>query len=581
MSQREPRNTIPYWTETASLTRFPRLDHDLHVDVLVVGGGITGLTAGYLLARAGRSVAVLERGRCGSMDSGHTSAHLSAITDATLTDLETRFGRDHARAVWDAGYAAIAQIDTIVRDEQIACEFAWVPGYLYSADDRPSPDEAAALQREASLAMALGFDAEFLTDVPFVHRPGIRFDHQAKFHPRKYFAGLAHAIIAHGGQLFEHSAVEEFSDHPVRAKVNGCTITAGYVILATHSPLPGNTPEACADLFQTKLALYSTYMVAGRVHSGTVPEALFWSTATPYTYLRSDRHRDHDVVMYGGEDHKTGQVTDTSACYMRLEHGLRSLVPGVELSHRWSGQVIETTDGLPFLGETADRQFAATGFSGNGMTFGTLGALIACDRIMHRSNPWQELFAPDRTVLPGHVWDYLLQNKDYPYYLLRDQFAGAATRSLRTIGRGRGALVDVGGKRVAAFRDESGATTLRSAECTHKGCLVAWNDAERTWDCPCHGSRFKANGDVLSGPAESPLAPVAPPPSAPALQTQHGWIEAGVGLMVLPVTLAIVAMVAPLIWLFGSASALTLASQAPERSSAAAVRPPSKAAPRT
>ena len=141
-------------------------------------------------------------------------------------------------------------------DEQIACEFAWVPGYLYGADDRPSSDETAALNREAALAMALGFDAEFLTDVPFVHRPGIRFDHQAKFHPRKYLAGLAHAIIARGGQLFEHSAVEEFSDDPVKAKANGCTITAGYVILATHTPLRGNTPAAYADLFQTKLALY-------------------------------------------------------------------------------------------------------------------------------------------------------------------------------------------------------------------------------------------------------------------------------------------------------------------------------------
>ena len=501
--------TIPYWMDFASLTRFPRLDHDLHVDVLVVGGGITGLTAGYLLARAGRSVAVLDRDRCGSMDSGHTSAHLSAVTDAMLTDLETRIGRDHAQAVWDAGFAAIAQIDTIVRDEQIGCEFAWVPAYLYSADDHASPHEAAALQREAALATALGFDVEFLTDVPFVHRPGIRFDHQARFHPRKYFAGLAHAIVAHGGQVFEHSAVEEFSDHPVKAKANGCTITADYVVLATHNPLMGNTPAARADLFQTRLALYSTYVVAGRVPSGTVPDALFWNTAAPYTYLRTDRHRDYDLVMYGGEDHKTGQETDTSACYARLEHGLTSLVPDVELSHRWSGQVIETTDGLPFLGETAERQFAATGLSGNGMTFGTLGALMACDRVMGCTNPWQALFAPDRRVLRGHVWDYLRENKDYPYYRLRDRFAGAATKSLRSIRRGHGALVDVAGKRVAAFRDESGATTLRSPECTHKGCLVAWNDAERTWDCPCHGSRFKANGDVLSGCAESPLASVA------------------------------------------------------------------------
>ena len=417
-----PHSTAPYWFDSAAAHRFPKLDRDLTVDVLIVGGGITGLTAAYLLARAGRSVALLERDRLGSVDSGHTSAHLSAVTDLGLTGLAARFGRDHAQAVWDAGFAAIAQIDAIVREEQIPCEFSWVPGYLYSAGDGGGSPDVAGLQAEALLAEELGFDAAFVENIPCVNRPGIRFDHQAKFHPRKYLAGLANEVSALGGQVFEHSTAEEFTERPLGAKVNGHAITAGYVIVATHSPLAGNTPRKRADGLQTNLALYSSYVVAGRAPKGAVPEALFWSTADPYAYLRVDRHRDYDLVMYGGEDHKTGQESDTGACYERLAQALTSLIPAIDLTHRWSGQVIETSDGLPFLGETAEHQFVATGFSGNGMTFGTLGAMMACDRVVGTANPWQDLFSPDRSFVLRGLWDYLRENKDYPYYKMRDRF---------------------------------------------------------------------------------------------------------------------------------------------------------------
>ena len=215
------QHSAPYWSHLAPVHRFPRLDADLTVDVLVVGGGITGLTAAYLLSKAGRSVALLERERLGSVDTGHTTAHVTAVTDRRLTDLEARFGRDHAQAVWDAGFAAIAQIDAIVRDEQIPCEFGWCPGYVYSADEADGAVDIAALQRESSLALDLGFDAAFVDDVPCVHRPGIRFDHQAKFHPRKYLAGLARAITGLGGLLFEHSPVDELTERPLGAKANG------------------------------------------------------------------------------------------------------------------------------------------------------------------------------------------------------------------------------------------------------------------------------------------------------------------------------------------------------------------------
>jgi Rieske Fe-S protein len=191
-----------------------------------------------------------------------------------------------------------------------------------------------------------------------------------------------------------------------------------------------------------------------------------------------------------------------------VQRRLESLLPGVEIVHRWSGQVIETPDGLPYLGRTAEHQYTATGFAGNGMTFGTLGAMIAVDAIVGRHNPWADLFETSRRKILGGAWDYITENKDYPYYLIRDRFAGAEGKTLRSVKRGEGKILDRNGSRVAAYRSDDGDVELRSPICTHLGCEVAWNAAERTWDCPCHGSRFKPNGDVLAGPAENPLAPI-------------------------------------------------------------------------
>jgi Rieske Fe-S protein len=262
---------------------------------------------------------------------------------------------------------------------------------------------------------------------------------------------------------------------------------------------------AGATLFQTKLALYTSYVIAGRVARGVVPDALWWDTADPYQFVRVEPQQDYDVVILGGEDHKTGQQHDTEVCYRSLEAHLRAIVPEVGLTHRWSGQVIETHDGLPYIGQSADHQYSATGYAGNGLTFGTLAGLLISDAILGRANPWIELFDPARKALTRGLWDYVKENADYPYYLIRGRFAGAEAKSLRAVRRGQGMVIERNGAKVAAYRDTTGAVTLRSAICTHMRCTVGWNTAERTWDCPCHGSRFKPTGEVISGPAEAPL----------------------------------------------------------------------------
>jgi glycine/D-amino acid oxidase-like deaminating enzyme/nitrite reductase/ring-hydroxylating ferredoxin subunit len=508
MMSAENSHTTPYWSTSAAFPQFARLTEDVVTDVVVVGAGVTGLTAAYLLAKSGKQVVVLERDRCAMIDTGHTSAHLTMVTDTRMTELVKRFGRNHAQAVWDAGLAAIAMIDDVVREHPIDAGFEWVDGYLHVPPDNETKQEAERLQEDARLASDFGFDVEYMEAVPLVNRPGIRFANQARIHPRRYLAGVAKAFVALGGHIYEHSAADEFCDKPRAVKAAGHTVRYEDVVIATHNPLVGLAGLAGAMLFQTKLALYTSYVVAGRTPRGAMPDALWWDTGDPYYYLRVEPHRDYDVVIFGGEDHKTGQQDDTVNCYRRLEERLAAMVPHIEMTHRWSGQVIETPDGLPYIGKSADHQYAATGYSGNGLTFGTVAGMMISDAILGRSNPWTELFDPSRKALTRGLWDYFKENVDYPYYMIRDRFAGAEARSLRAVKRGQGKIIEQKGAKVTAYRDPAGQVTLRSAICTHLGCTVGWNTAERTWDCPCHGSRFAPTGEVISGPAEEPLSPV-------------------------------------------------------------------------
>jgi glycine/D-amino acid oxidase-like deaminating enzyme/nitrite reductase/ring-hydroxylating ferredoxin subunit len=498
-------DTTPYWIASAPLPRFPKLDRNLDVDVAVIGGGIMGITAAYLLKQSGRTVALLEKERCARVDTGHTTAHVTAVTDLSREEAVKTFGKDAAKAIWDAGVAAIDRIVENIRAEEIACDFRWVPGYLHAPLEGATEKDRAMLVREAEVARQLGIKAEYSEQIPFFELPGIKFPHQALFHPRKYLAGLAQKIPGDGSHVLENSEAAEVEEKPRAVKVGENKIRCQYVVMATHNPLVGTAGVFGATLFQSKLALYTSYAIGARIAPAQLPEASFWDTSEPYNYLRVERHRGFDYAILGGEDHKTGQETDTTASFRRLEQRLLRFIPGAKVDYRWSGQVIDTNDGLPFIGELVEKQFGATGFAGNGMTFGTLGAMMAVDAVLKRRNPWTELFDPGRKKLLGGAWTFLNENKDYPYYLLRDWLGGSEGKTLRVLKKGQGKILHLDGRKVAAFRDEHGAVTLCSPVCTHLKCIVGWNEAERTWDCPCHGSRFKPTGEVISGPAEEPL----------------------------------------------------------------------------
>jgi glycine/D-amino acid oxidase-like deaminating enzyme len=393
-------DTTPYWLATAPKKRLAAISKARTVDALVVGGGITGVTTAYLLRKAGMSVALVDRGRIGHVDTGHTTAHPTAVTDLRLHELVENFGPDHARAVWDAGAAAIEQIEEISTREKIGCQFTRVPGYLHAPVAGGAEPDHQKFQEDARLANEFGFEAAYLDSVPHMETPGVRFSDQAKFHPIKYLYALAELLPGASSFVFEESEAQEFDPKKRRAKVNGYWISYGLVVLATHNPLTGESGVISGMAFQTKLALYTSCAVGARVPRGLVPRASFWDTNDPYQYLRVDRHGDEDYAILGGEDHKTGQVEETESRYRRLETALLRIAPEAIVEYHWSGQVIETNDGLPFIGESSPGQFIATGFSGNGMTFGTLAAMTARDWAAQKKNPWTRKIVSPKPAVP-------------------------------------------------------------------------------------------------------------------------------------------------------------------------------------
>lgn len=495
----------PKWREV-TLPHGARIPSEKEYDVIIVGGGITGATTAYLMLKRGKKVCLIERGRLGGVESSHTTAHLTYVTDIRIADLERKFGRKQARLAWQAGQRAINLIEQIVRDENLECEFRRVPGYLL-----PSllPEQAnGKTADDFRLAAELGFGASSEPKIPFFNSGGSLFKDQALFHPQKFISGLLSAIRSMGGEVLESTEASEFDGEKLTVTAGTTEIRASYFVIATHVPLVGINSMLSSALLQTKLSAVSTYAIGARIPAGLIAEASYWDLNDPYYYLRIDRRDSHDYAIFGGQDHKTGQVSDTNRRYDALEMAFRSIVPAAEIDTRWSGQVIETNDGLPFIGEIADKQFLATGFAGNGMTFGVVAAEMACDAVAQRPNEFSDLFDPHRFKVMGGTLTYLKQNADYPYYLIRDRLSAAPEMEGEVPDPGKGRVVKINGKKAACYCDENGNLFSLSAVCPHMGGIVHWNQAEKTWDCPCHGSRFHGTGEVLTGPAESPLSPL-------------------------------------------------------------------------
>lgn len=492
------------WMATADAISAPVLTQDAQCEVCVVGAGIAGMTTAYLLGRAGKSVIVLDDRPAGGGETSRTTAQLSNAIDDLYFEIERLHGEKKTRLAAASHTTAIARIESIVIDENIDCDFERLDGYLFVAPGESRKD----LEREFEAAHRAGLnDVEWVKRAPidsFDTGSALRFPRQGQFHPLKYLAGLAQAIERDGGRVFmktHATKIEGGSSAHVKTQ-NGVGVSAAAVVVAT------NTPVNDLVAIHTKQAAYRSYVVGARVPSGSVARALYWDTHDPYHYVRLQSASAHDVLLVGGEDHKTGQKDDAGARFARLETWARERFPMIEaIEFRWSGQVMEPVDGIAFIGRNPmdkDNIYIATGDSGMGMTHGTIAGILLTDLILGRDNAWTELYDPSRvTVKAAH--DFFHENLNvaaqYSDFLTRGDVASADN-----LATGTGAIIRRGLKKVALYRDHQGNMHERSAVCPHLGCIVAWNSLEESWDCPCHGSRFDAYGKVINGPAISDLA---------------------------------------------------------------------------
>jgi glycine/D-amino acid oxidase-like deaminating enzyme/nitrite reductase/ring-hydroxylating ferredoxin subunit len=485
------------WQATVEMPPCPSLQESLRVDACVVGAGIAGLSTAYLLAKAGKSVAVIDDGPIGGGMTQMTSAHLTHAFDDRYYELERLHGHEGARLAAESHSAAIERIEAIAREEGIECDFARVDGYLFLAEG----DRKETLQKELGAAQRAGLSrVELVERAPsFDSGPCLRFPGQAQFHPLKYLAGLTQALQRLGGRVFTGSRADAVEGgRPALVHVGAHVVTADAVVVATNTPINDRVA------IHTKQAPYMTYVVGLRVPRGAVPELLAWDTGDPYHYVRLAG----DVLIVGGEDHKSGQARDTDERHARLEAWTRARFPMAgEVAFRWGGIVMETIDYLSFTGRNPgdrDGVFVHTGDSGMGLTHGTIAGLLISDLILDRPNPWTALYDPGRKSV-GAAREYTAENlnvaRQYADWLTRGE-----VKSADEIPADTGAVLRRGLHKLAVYRDAQGQLHEMSAACPHLGCVVHWNRSEKTWDCPCHGSRFDSRGRLLNGPANRDLA---------------------------------------------------------------------------
>jgi glycine/D-amino acid oxidase-like deaminating enzyme/nitrite reductase/ring-hydroxylating ferredoxin subunit len=510
--------TSSLWYDTVEVPSYPPLARDATVDVCVVGAGIAGLSAAYMLAKAGKKVMVIDDGPIGGGESGRTTAHLTYVMDDRFYVLEHIHGNDGLRRIVESHATAVSMIESIVRAEQIDCDFRRVDGFLFLGEG----DKLSILEEELAAAHRAGIsDVSLMPSMPGVARdvgPCLRFPNQGQFHILKYLTGVAAAIVKAGGSICcgtKAESVEGGDPCTVKTKPKH-TITANAVCVCTNGSI--------SDMTKTHLkqAPYRTFVIAAVVPAGSAP-ALFWDTGSPYHYIRTQPLSTplgdaraggvFDALIVGGEDHKTGHADDAVERWARLETWMRERWPEArEVINRWSGQVLEPNDYIAFIGRNPDgaqNVYMASGDSGQGMTHGTIAGMLLSDLVLGRSNPWETLYDPKRVSLRARpVAEFLHENADVALQWVRGFLGGSEKPSDAEIPRDSGAVMRHGKHLVATYRDRDGKLHERSALCTHLKCPVAWNSAERSWDCPCHGSRFDPYGKVLNGPAVTDLEKV-------------------------------------------------------------------------
>ncbi|RYG22677.1 FAD-dependent oxidoreductase [bacterium] len=490
-----PGQPTSLWMATTPSTDFPPLQGEVTVDVAIIGGGLAGLTAATLLKAEGLTVAVLESDRVAAGVTGYTTAKVTSQHSLIYDHLIRHFGEDKARAYGAANEAAIEEIARLADQFGIDCDFTPTANYVYTE----KAEEVETFRAEALAAQRCGLPAAFVeqTPLPFPVKAAVRFDNQARFHPRKYLLGLVRSLPANGSHVFENTRVIGLhGGEPCRVDTEQGNVNAKWVIVASHFPFNEKL------FYALRMYQHRSYVLGVRL-DGPLPDGMFISTE-PTRSIRPHVDENGEILMIGGEGHRTGEGGDTVERYLRLEQWARDHFPVRSIDYRWSTQDNKTLDRLPYIGRlmpTSDHVFVATGFAGWGMTNSTVSGMLLRDLILKRDNPWAETFDPNRMGLEAASGS-VKHIADVASHFVGDRHAEGDEETLQP---GEGMIVDSKDGKVAMYRSEDGTIRKLSPACTHMGCFVQWNNAEKSWDCPCHGSRFSTEGRVLEGPAIRPL----------------------------------------------------------------------------
>ena len=507
--------STPVWYAGYSMPATQKLTEDKMADVCVVGGGIAGLTTAYLLSRESQKVILLEDAYLGAGQTGRTTAQFTTLPDTPLRELERLHGLDNVKRIIDAHIEAINMAEDIILDEGIACDLTEVDGYLFNGHPGSGADRRA-LEKEAEILEKIHFQSfERIPEapLPFKTGPALKLKQQLQIHPLKYISGLASAFLRNGGEIYTNTHVDETHSGEgayVRTR-DGHHVHAKNIVIATHSPI--NDIVA----IHTKQTAWRSYVIAFRIPHGALPYAQFWDTADPFHFVRLTPDPNavpgepsaYDVLLVGGADHRTGQREDPYESYLELVDWTLARFPLVEdRLWSWSGQWMRSFDGLPFLGRNPmdyDNVFVLTGDGGNGMTSSTIGGRLVTDLILGRTNRWEDLYNPGRFTLSAvgnFIRDGLNETAQY-----KDWIYASSPFDLPHLERGEGLVMTEGLGKTAVYKDHDGELHKLSAVCPHLGGIVRWNTAEKSWDCPCHGSRFDPQGHVIEGPACTNLQP--------------------------------------------------------------------------
>lgn len=507
VTQGLPQFPESIWRDTTDLPTFPTLSEDISTEVAVVGAGITGITTAYLLTKAGYKVTILEAGEILSGTTGFTTAKITAQHGLIYQHLLKHFGEENARLYYDSNSKAMEWIINTAEELNLSCGMKRESAYLYA--DAGDEKTLKQLQQEYEAYEKLGLPGEWLDNVsiPLMVSGAIKMPEQARFHPLQYLKGLLKVVLDNGGVIYEHTMmsdkieknglltlITEQGDHRISCK---------YVVSASHYP------------FYDGGALYFSRLHADRSYCMAIqPETdyeggMYLSAGDPTRSLRAVEWEGNNWVIVGGENHKTGQGICTIGHYENLELFAGNLLGIKSIPYRWSAQDLVTVDKVPYMGKMSKDEeiYIATGYGKWGMTSGTLAAQIISDQIRRKDNPYTELYNPSRIDLSAGIKDLIVQNANVAKELVAGKVE-IVHKKTKDLEADEGAVVRHDGKRVGAYRDPEGKLHLVDTTCTHMGCECEWNDGERSWDCPCHGSRFSYDGEVLDGPATVPLTKI-------------------------------------------------------------------------